>query len=332
VSRGEVQVTDPADPPASRRRAAGWRPKRLLDVTASELRTYGRSDVLTAIRASEGRTVAAETIAVAMPALYDVSNPELAASLGADIIVLNMLNVARPVVVGIDGDPADVVQTIKRLTGRLVALNLEPVDCDARLETDDVFGNADAEGRLATPQNVARAAELGVDAVVLTGNPGMGVTNSSLATAVARVRSTAGSDMLIMAGRMHASGSPTEAGAKILDSRSIHGFVEAGADIVLMPAPGTVPGCHEDRVRRWVETVHGTGALTMTTIGTSQEGADIDTVRRIALMAKMTGTDIHHLGDCGYFGITLPENLLAYSIAIRGRRHAYRRMASSVLR
>ena len=332
MSRGEVQVRDPADTPASRLRP-GWRPKRVLDVTASELRTYGRSDVLTAIRASEGRTVAAETIAVAMPALYDVSNPELAASLGADIIVLNMLNVARPVVVGIDGvDPADVVQTIKRLTGRLVALNLEPVDGDARLETDDVFGHADADGRLATPQNVARAAALGVDAIVLTGNPGMGVTNSSLATAVARVRATAGSDMLIMAGRMHASGSPTEAGAKILDARSIHGFVEAGADIVLMPAPGTVPGCHEDQVRRWVETVHSTGALTMTTIGTSQEGADIDTVRRIALMAKMTGTDVHHLGDCGHFGITLPENLLAYSITIRGRRHAYRRMASSVLR
>ncbi|ETK37371.1 hypothetical protein MPTA5024_04155 [Microbispora sp. ATCC PTA-5024] len=77
---------------------------------------------------------------------------------------------------------------------------------------------------------------------------------------------------------------------------------------------------------------HAAGALTMTTIGTSQEGADADTVRRLALMAKMTGTDIHHLGDCGYFGITVPENILAYSVAIRGRRHAYRRMAMSLLR
>ena len=74
------------------------------------------------------------------------------------------------------------------------------------------------------------------------------------------------------------------------------------------------------------------GALTMTTIGTSQEGADVDTIRRIALMTKMTGTDIHHLGDCGLFGIALPENLVAYSIAIRGRRHTYRRMAMSLLR
>jgi hypothetical protein len=81
-----------------------------------------------------------------------------------------------------------------------------------------------------------------------------------------------------------------------------------------------------------VETVHAAGALTMTTVGTSQEGADEDTIRRIALMAKMTGTDVHHLGDCGLFGIALPENLLAYGIAIRGRRHTYRRMAMSLLR
>jgi hypothetical protein len=135
-----------------------------------------------------------------------------------------------------------------------------------------------------------------------------------------------------MAGKMHAAGSASEAGAGVVDVQAIGSFVRAGADIVLLPAPGTVPGCHETQVREWVEAAHGDGALTMTTVGTSQEGADVETIRRLALMAKMTGTDIHHLGDCGYFGIALPENLLAYSITIRGRRHAYRRMAMSLLR
>ena len=74
------------------------------------------------------------------------------------------------------------------------------------------------------------------------------------------------------------------------------------------------------------------GALTITAIGTSQEGADVDTIRQIALMCKMTGTDIHHLGDAGYGGMSLPENIQAYSIAIRGIRHTYRRMAASVNR
>lgn len=67
----------------------------------------------------------------------------------------------------------------------------------------------------------------------------------------------------------------------------------------------------------------------MTTIGTSQEGADEDTIRQIALMCKMAGTDIHHIGDSGYMGMALPENITAYSVAIRGKRHTYRRMAMS---
>ena len=74
------------------------------------------------------------------------------------------------------------------------------------------------------------------------------------------------------------------------------------------------------------------GCLTITAIGTSQEGADVATIRQIALMCKMTGTDVHHLGDSGYGGMALPENIQAYSIAIRGIRHTYRRMASSVNR
>ncbi|GIH61331.1 hypothetical protein Msi02_21480 [Microbispora siamensis] len=149
---------------------------------------------------------------------------------------------------------------------------------------------------------------------------------------MAAARAAAGDDLIVMAGKMHAAGVASAAGSGIVDVAAIEGFAAAGADVVLMPAPGTVPGCHEAQVREWVEAAHAAGALTMTTIGTSQEGADPDTIRRLALMAKMTGTDIHHLGDCGYFGITVPENILAYSIAIRGRRHAYRRMSMSLLR
>ena len=77
---------------------------------------------------------------------------------------------------------------------------------------------------------------------------------------------------------------------------------------------------------------HSLSALTITAIGTSQEGADTDTIKRIALMCKMAGTDIHHLGDTGYGGMALPENIFAYSVAVRGIRHTYKRMAISVRR
>jgi hypothetical protein len=277
--------------------------------------------------------MAAEVIAPAMAAVYDVSNPELAAAMGADILILNLLDVRRPVVAAVDvADPGDVVREVKRLTGRIVAVDLEPVDPGAELVTDDAFGSGDKAGRLATDDNVAAAVALGVDAIVLTGNPGMGVTNASLARMVASTRAAVGEEVIVMAGKMHAAGTAADAGSAIVDDEAIGAFAGAGADVVLLPAPGTVPGCHEAQVRGWVEAAHQAGALTMTTVGTSQEGADVDTVRRLALMAKMTGTDVHHLGDCGYFGVALPENLLAYSIAIRGRRHAYRRMAMSLLR
>ena len=77
---------------------------------------------------------------------------------------------------------------------------------------------------------------------------------------------------------------------------------------------------------------HKLGALTITAIGTSQEGSDTATIRQIALWCKMTGTDIHHIGDSGYVGMALPENITAYSIAIRGIRHTYHRMAQSINR
>ena len=131
---------------------------------------------------------------------------------------------------------------------------------------------------------------------------------------------------------MHASGILTEGAEKIITKEDISAFARAGADIILLPAPGTVPGITMEYVRELVNYSHSLGCLTITAIGTSQEGADIATIRQIALMCKMTGTDIHHLGDAGYGGMALPENIQAYSIAVRGIRHTYRRMAGSVNR
>ena len=60
-------------------------------------------------------------------------------------------------------------------------------------------------------------------------------------------------------------------------------------------------------IKELVSYVHQLGKLTLTAIGTSQEGADTDTIKEIALMCKMTDTDLHHLGDAGYGGMALPE-------------------------
>ena len=145
-------------------------------------------------------------------------------------------------------------------------------------------------------------------------------------------REELGDRVILAAGKMHAAGVLTEAAEQIMTKEDVRRFREAGADVLLFPAPGTVPGITMEYVRELVGFAHGMGALTITAVGTSQEGADTDTIRRIALMCKMTGTDIHHLGDTGYTGMALPENIQAYSVAIRGIRHTYHRMASSVRR
>ena len=138
--------------------------------------------------------------------------------------------------------------------------------------------------------------------------------------------------MILVAGKMHASGILSEAGRGIITREDISEFADAGADVILLLAPGTVPGVTTEYIRELVSYAHSLGLLTLTAVGTSQEGADQQTIRQIALMCKMTGTDMHHLGDAGYIGMALPENIMAYSAAIKGIRHTYRRMARSINR
>jgi hypothetical protein len=173
---------------------------------------------------------------------------------------------------------------------------------------------------------------MGADMIVLTGNPGIGVQNKTILESLRTISKELGGKVILTAGKMHASGLLKEAGQNLITKQDIKDFVEAGADIILMPAPGTVPGITMEYIRELVAYAHSLGALTITAVGTSQEGADRETIRQIALLCKMTGTDMHHLGDAGYIGMALPENIMAYSIAIKGIRHTYRRMARSINR
>ena len=304
--------------------------KRLIDTTAKELTSYNKAELLTAISESEGRTLAAETIGTVTPMLVNITNAEFAASLGADLIMLNIFDVNNPIIQGLPQTlPEDTIREVKRLTGRMVAINLEPAVI--RDECEESVWNL-TTGRQATVENARKAADMGVDMIVLTGNPGVGVDNEAIIQALSRLKEAVGDRVILTAGKMHASGIISEAGEKILTEKDVETFVDAGADVILLPAPGTVPGITMEYAGNLIRKAHEKGALAMTTIGTSQEGADDATVRQIALMCKMAGADIHHIGDSGYMGMALPENITAYSVAIRGKRHTYRRMAMSLLR
>ena len=299
--------------------------KRLIDTTARELTSYNKAELLTAISDSEGRTLAAETIGTVTPMLVNITNAEFVASLGADLIMLNIFDVNDPIIQGLpQTSPEDTIREVKRLTGRMVAINLEPAVIKD--------GQEESVWNLTTVENARKAADMGVDMIVLTGNPGVGVDNEAIIQALSRLKEAVGDRVILTAGKMHASGIISEAGEKILTEKDVEAFVDAGADVILLPAPGTVPGITMEYAGNLIRKAHEKGALAMTTIGTSQEGADEATVRQIALMCKMAGADIHHIGDSGYMGMALPENITAYSVAIRGKRHTYRRMAMSLLR
>lgn len=304
--------------------------KRLIDTTARELTSYNKAELLTAISDSEGRTLAAETIGTVTPMLVNITNAEFVASLGADLIMLNIFDVNNPIIQGLpQTSPEDTIREVKRLTGRMVAINLEPAVIKDGQE-ESVWNLT--TGRQATAENARKAADMGVDMIVLTGNPGVGVDNEAIIQALSRLKEAVGDRVILTAGKMHASGIISEAGEKILTEKDVEAFVDAGADVILLPAPGTVLGITMEYAGNLIRKAHEKGALAMTTIGTSQEGADEATVRQIALMCKMAGADIHHIGDSGYMGMALPENITAYSVAIRGKRHTYRRMAMSLLR
>lgn len=307
--------------------------KRFLDCTTSDFDKMNKEELLSAIAASEGRILVCETIGTLQPMLGDVTNAEFVSAMGADIVLLNMFDVNQPVIQGLpktkDGE---VIRKVKELTGRPVGINLEPLEQgkESTVETSDMWKISD--GRVATLENAKKAVEMGVDFIVLTGNPGIGVTNAAITDTLKLYKEKLGDQVVLVAGKMHASGILSEAGEHILTEADVSAFAEAGADIILLPAPGTVPGITMEYVRSLVVCAHRLGKMTLTAIGTSQEGADTDTIKEIALMCKMTGTDLHHLGDAGYGGMALPENILEYGKVIRGIRHTYHRMAVSIRR
>ncbi|WP_029326975.1 hypothetical protein [Bacillus coahuilensis] len=299
--------------------------KRLLDCRASDFRKMSGQELKGSIHASEGRVIVSEVILSTAPVYSDVTNAELACSFGADLVLCNLFDVNNPVVNGMENTQGSHLLQLKEMVGRPIGINLEPVDKNADgMETLTEVPS----GRICTVQSIKKALELGFVFFCLTGNPKSGVTHNSLVEGIQLTRKIVGKDALIFAGKMHGAG--VYEGKQ--SQKEIEEYIVAGADVILLPAPGTVPGYTVDDVKALVDFIHHQHILSMLTIGTSQEGASEETIRMLALYNKMCGADLHHIGDAGFTGIAIPENIYHYSVAIRGKRHTYIRMAQSILR
>lgn len=175
--------------------------KRILNMTAEEMTHATKSELIEAIAGSEGRVLASETIGITIPLLTDVTNAEFAASMGADLILLNMFDVQEPKIMALpEVEKEETVREVKRLTGRMVGINLEPVEESYASDNKETLWEMSA-GRYATVENAIQAQKMGVDLIVLTGNPGNGVSNPAIISSLKAISEAVGEKIMLAAGK-----------------------------------------------------------------------------------------------------------------------------------
>ena len=293
---------------------------RLISANSSELLKMNGDELKQSIKASEGRTVLSENVVI-QPAIDGLTMSEIAAAFGADLILLNLFDVFEPKVSGLEvKDAKDTVKRLKELTGRPIGVNLEPVDPDVKMESTKFEL---PKGRIATAESMRRAEELGFNFVCY---PGSGVTNKMIVQAVRTAKENFSG--MIIAGKMHGAG----VDEPVADEESVKAMIDAGADVILVPAVGTVPGFTSDELIKIVKIVHQHDGLVMSTIGTSQESSGKDVIHEIALKNKTCGVDIQHIGDAAWGVLSPTETIFELSKTIRGLNHTISRMARSINR
>ncbi|MDX1303063.1 dihydrodipicolinate synthase [Photobacterium sp.] len=292
--------------------------KRIFDLTSHDVNSMTRTEIVECIKLSEGRTMMVENVVSVAPPLDLVSGAEIAAAFGADMITLNCLDIFHPraEVSGAGSHGVKdhfTIEELRDLTGRLIGCNLEPVPA----------GFTDiAVGRSVTRETVEQAVELGMNYIMLTGNPGMNVSQETILDAIRLCREVS-QNIVIIAGKMHGGGVGNDYNLDIVSD-----FAEAGADIMMFPAPYTTPSVSPEIAHQMMDAVHNAGMLGLLAIGTSQEGASESYIEQVAMASKGAGADIIHIGDGGYGGIAVPENIIRMGMTIRGRRHQFKRMAN----
>ncbi|MCI1892378.1 MAG: haloacid dehalogenase-like hydrolase [Schleiferilactobacillus harbinensis] len=302
---------------------------RLISANTSEVLQMKAAELKQSIKASEGRVVLSENV-TGHEVGDGLTTSEVAAAFGADLILLNGLDVLHPTIFGLYPNEGAVAhddgQSIKRLqhlVGRPIGVNLEPVDVNADMSETRL---TIPEGRMSSRKTLMEAEKLGFNFVCLTGNPGTGVTNAQIAANVKVAKEVFSG--LVIAGKMHGAG----VNEPVVSLDAVQAFLNAGADVILVPAVGTVPGLTDDEIQAVVKLAHAHDTLVMSTIGTSQEGSGAHYIENVAVRNKINGVDIQHIGDAAW-GIQSPfENIYALSKAIRGERHAIQRMARSINR
>jgi len=79
--------------------------KRLISANTSEILAMSAAELKQSIKASEGRVILSENVGFKESYIGDITNSEMARAFGADLILLNGVDLLNPVIFAIDPDP-----------------------------------------------------------------------------------------------------------------------------------------------------------------------------------------------------------------------------------
>jgi hypothetical protein len=283
--------------------------KRILACTASDFGQETTPEELkAAIKASEGRVLFVDLAASAAPLYPEVTNGEMAAAFGADLLLLKGIDVQEMTVGGLGN--IQHLSELRQLTGTGVGINLEIAD------------DTSAYKRV-TRESIHEVVKKGADFLSLTAYIKPEATPERILSDIALVREAYAGFLML---------NPVVSHGMDLSLEALLSYVEAGIDMLVLPSPGAVPGVTEEKLAAIISAIRETGSLVSCTVGTSQEGTDKETIQQLALSAKRAGADVFELGDAGISGMPLPTAVYHASIALRGQRHTFVRMARSAKR
>ncbi|MBQ6334242.1 MAG: hypothetical protein IJI46_04145 [Erysipelotrichaceae bacterium] len=304
---------------------------RLISASKTEIEKMSPMELKESIFKSESRVIMGQHLLFAGPGVVrGVTNSELMFAWGADMVMLNTIDLDN-----MDNNPGLCGLSLKELKARCNRPIGVYLGCPKAGSED---GGKKAlyrrEGMVATKEHILKCKEIGADFIVLGGNPGSGTSLSDVIECTKLAKNLLGDDMIIMAGKWEDGinekvlGDPT-ADYDVKDV--IKQLIDAGADCIDMPCPGSRGGITVEDIRSLVQFVHTykPGTLTMCFLDSSVECADEETIRQLAILMKQTGADIHAIGDGGFGGCTWPKNVYQLSVSIKGEHYTWFRMAST---
>ncbi len=303
---------------------------RLISASKSDIEKMNAMELKESIFKSESRVIMGQHLLFAGPGLVrGVTNSELMFAWGADMVMLNTIDLDD-----LDNNPGLCGLSIKELKARCNRPIGVYLGCPKAGSED---GGKKAlyrrEGMLATKEHILKCKELGADFIILGGNPGSGTSLSDVIACTKLAKQLLGNEMIVMAGKWEDGINEKVLGDPSADydpKDIIRQLIDAGADCIDLPCPGSRGGITVEDIRELVRFVHAykPGTLTLCFLDSSVECADEDTIRQVAILMKQTGADIHAIGDGGFGGCTWPKNVYQLSVSIKGEHYTWFRMAS----